>query len=83
MDSWQYVQHGSEILQAPIISAVQIVFKMMSKFFQKHLLATNITLSVTLSGVGDLIQQKYENRNSSITSKSTITQSNLMPNKVM
>ena len=57
--------------------------ELMSKFFQKHLLVTNIALSVTLSGVGDVLQQKYENRNRPITLKSTISQSNIMPNKAM
>jgi protein Mpv17 len=57
--------------------------ELISKFFQKHLLVTNIALSVTLSGVGDILQQKYENRNRPITLKSTISQSNIMPNKAM
>ena len=57
--------------------------ELISKFFQKHLLVTNIALSVTLSGFGDVLQQKYENRNRPITLKSTISQSNIMPNKAM
>ena len=44
----------------------------MSKFFRKHLLVTNIALSVTLSGVGDVIQQKYENRNKPSTLKTPL-----------
>ena len=45
---------------------------LMSKFFRKHLLITNIALSVTLSGVGDVIQQKYENRNKHLTLKTPL-----------
>jgi len=45
---------------------------LMSKFFRKHLLITNIALSVTLSGVGDVIQQKYENRNKHSTLKTPL-----------
>ena len=51
---------------------------LMSKFFRKHLLITNIALSVTLSGVGDVIQQKYENRNKHPTLKTPLTKESNM-----
>jgi len=51
--------------------------ELMSKFFNKHLLITNIALSVALSGVGDVIQQKYENRNTNSTLKTPSKDSNI------
>ena len=48
--------------QPPNLSLeIPIAMDVISKIFRKHLLITNIALSVTLSGVGDVIQQKYEN----------------------
>lgn len=36
--------------------------KAVTKMFRKHLLLSNVAISVSLSGLGDYMQQKYENR---------------------
>ncbi|XP_050714500.1 mpv17-like protein 2 [Eriocheir sinensis] len=44
------------IVQSPVITSTRRVIK---NAFNKHLFATNVTISFTLSGLGDVLQQQH------------------------
>jgi len=49
---------GFNIIKSKILPPFRMFFT--KAFSKKYLLATNLTLSVSLSGVGDIIEQNYE-----------------------
>lgn len=52
------------MLKSNVLPKFSSVFK--KAFSKKYLLATNLTLSISLSGIGDIIEQNYEIMNKEI-----------------